>query len=799
MASFTAALKQWVIDTYQTKMGEDDNYVTDAEKAALHSHANKTELDQVSGINTGDQDLSGLVPNTRTVNSKPLSVNVTLDAADVGADPAGTAAGLVGALAIPDSADDVGAIPEPAVEGAPGDVLVTDGAGGRTWATPDAGGVTSVDGQTGDVSLSSTYEATARRVSNVLPGSTFQGAFDAGTTYAVGDVVAHDGGTYLARPLLGAQTWADTTRTNHNTNPTMRNDSRLGWTLGTNLTDSFPVADSVTLTATADKTVNQSLMQATTGTTSTDTQVWSAAFLVTVPSDAPNSVSVLAAIADSTGMVQRGTAVTIAPGESARVKVEGKTGRAGTTWVKAQLANGGTNPSGSVLQVSQTILEKSATIGSYFDGASTGVNRSLSYWTGTADNSTSVEVTSTPSRGATPTRGVPGVDLTGWAAVNLDGGATPRIPTETDVHMVGPARGPYGAIACDRVDRTTFISGDLNGAHALQYSRDDCETWATAHTFDDAIASGTILDNGEALVATRVTGAGNTDPWKLYLSTGFRADPTTATWALVHTGTTLQGAQPTRMSYSHHENVVVVGEYGPKIGTAGATDAARYVYLSRDYGQTWTLIYDLLDNPDLASTTGIHLHGVAYDPYWDRIWVTYGDAENGTVFSDDFGATWHTAHHSSYVSGQHQVVGILPMPKCVLFGSDGPPNGVSRIDRSQGKHDGEYTMTAAYQLDESSSITILCQSVWRARRLGDDAPGVLAFTAGETGPGPWRVLVTPDGYTWHEAWTDDTDTQANAPGTAFGPTSSGGIVLHTQDGRFSTNWTMWRGDMPGAY
>ena len=55
MASFTAALKQWVIDTYQTKMGADDNYVTDAEKAALHSHANKTALDAVSGTNTGDE------------------------------------------------------------------------------------------------------------------------------------------------------------------------------------------------------------------------------------------------------------------------------------------------------------------------------------------------------------------------------------------------------------------------------------------------------------------------------------------------------------------------------------------------------------------------------------------------------------------------------------------------------------------------------------------------------------------------------------------------------------------------
>ena len=39
----------------------DSNYVTDAEKAALHSHSNKEALDNVSGVNTGDQDLSGLV------------------------------------------------------------------------------------------------------------------------------------------------------------------------------------------------------------------------------------------------------------------------------------------------------------------------------------------------------------------------------------------------------------------------------------------------------------------------------------------------------------------------------------------------------------------------------------------------------------------------------------------------------------------------------------------------------------------------------------------------------------------
>lgn len=45
-------------------LGNDDNYVTDAEKAALHSHANKTALDNVSGVNTGDQDLSSYATTT---------------------------------------------------------------------------------------------------------------------------------------------------------------------------------------------------------------------------------------------------------------------------------------------------------------------------------------------------------------------------------------------------------------------------------------------------------------------------------------------------------------------------------------------------------------------------------------------------------------------------------------------------------------------------------------------------------------------------------------------------------------
>ena len=163
--------------TERTDSGGTVRYVSVPDSAAVVEYVDLPDVDPTTLVAWSPADpeaaylasLGTAVDDYLTANpvSAPVdSVNgqtgaVALDAADVGADPAGTAAGLVGALVIPDSADDVGAIPEPAVEGASGDVLVTDGAGGRTWATPDAGGVTSVDGQTGAVSLSSTYVAQA--------------------------------------------------------------------------------------------------------------------------------------------------------------------------------------------------------------------------------------------------------------------------------------------------------------------------------------------------------------------------------------------------------------------------------------------------------------------------------------------------------------------------------------------------------------------------------------------------------------------------------------------------------------
>ncbi len=64
-----------VLTTADIADSSDKRYVTDAQL---------TVIGNTSGTNSGDQDLSGYVPTTRTVNGQALSSNVTLTKSDVG-------------------------------------------------------------------------------------------------------------------------------------------------------------------------------------------------------------------------------------------------------------------------------------------------------------------------------------------------------------------------------------------------------------------------------------------------------------------------------------------------------------------------------------------------------------------------------------------------------------------------------------------------------------------------------------------------------------------------------------------
>ena len=64
------ALANGTRGAFAAPLGADDNYVTDAEKAALHAHSNKAALDLVSGENTGDQ----VLPTWSTISGKPAAI-----------------------------------------------------------------------------------------------------------------------------------------------------------------------------------------------------------------------------------------------------------------------------------------------------------------------------------------------------------------------------------------------------------------------------------------------------------------------------------------------------------------------------------------------------------------------------------------------------------------------------------------------------------------------------------------------------------------------------------------------------
>jgi len=73
--------KRYVTDANLTTIGNQSGTNTGDETTATIK--SKLGITTLSGSNTGDQDLSGLVPNTRTINTKALSSDVILTTADI--------------------------------------------------------------------------------------------------------------------------------------------------------------------------------------------------------------------------------------------------------------------------------------------------------------------------------------------------------------------------------------------------------------------------------------------------------------------------------------------------------------------------------------------------------------------------------------------------------------------------------------------------------------------------------------------------------------------------------------------
>jgi len=323
-------------------------------------------------------------------------------------------------------------------------------------------------------------------------------------------------------------------------------------------------------------------------------------------------------------------------------------------------------------------------------------------------------------------------------------------------------------------DRRTIYRG---GGSTLKTSTDDGATWttATAFIFTPYIVGVRDLSNGEVIVATAASGG---IPGSLYVSTGYGTPGVTWTKRL---DAGAGGVGPTSYfsgdwGMSAHENIVVVSEYGIQ---NPPTDSARFVYLSQDYGVTWTQIFDLGTSPTS------HIHAAFYDPWWKAIWVANGDSTNRAVrVSFDMGATWTIVDNPDNT----QVVGGIAMPECVLFGTDYQPDGIYRVARTPDRTG--LTLVSAYHLAGGATDRrrfIGGMPFWTGRQ-GD--PVLFPFITDVTWTDSGRLVATLDGYSFTQVWADTHTYEHAGLWKAMGPTLTGTYLGELEDDRGGVKSTL---------
>jgi hypothetical protein len=182
------------------------------------------------------------------------------------------------------------------------------------------------------------------------------------------------------------------------------------------------------------------------------------------------------------------------------------------------------------------------------------------------------------------------------------------------------------------------------------------------------------------------------------------------------------------------------------------------------------------------------VHGAAYDPYWDRLWVTWGDTQQNSktdvVYSDDHGATWTQvaaspvwAASGSAATNGLQCTTVLPRPDCIVFGSD-PAQGMWMLRRTGYRTYGAPTIVFMNATGSSStSISMHTSSV----RGVKGAPITHAWSSEKVPLQPGIAISWDEGFTWHNVWTYPFSTPSAGVGAIYGPTVNGTIIATCYD------------------
>lgn len=118
---------------------------------------------------------------------------------------------------------------------------------------------------------------------------------------------------------------------------------------------------------------------------------------------------------------------------------------------------------------------------------------------------------------------------------------------------------------------------------------------------------------------------------------------------------------------------------------------SRYAWVSLDAGDTWTVAYDSVARYGQATADQSHIHGVAYDQWVDRFYLSEGHTSiSGIYHSEDDGVTWG---RSPGMKLDPSPTTLTPTDHGMVCGSDHVDGGLYGVIRRDDPMDEELEWT----------------------------------------------------------------------------------------------------------
>lgn len=311
------------------------------------------------------------------------------------------------------------------------------------------------------------------------------------------------------------------------------------------------------------------------------------------------------------------------------------------------------------------------------------------------------------------------------------------------------------------VGQYVYVSGvdvTFNGSNII--------TAVTSTTFSFAKTASDVSSTGAA---------GLVDAWSLVLTCS-GAD----SWCDGRWGFNQRSVAP---SWSRRPGEIFIAEYGKHTNEVTPNQAAIRAWRSKDHGRTWAVAFNLRDQlPGLDAAT-IHMHGVAYDPWDDRVLVAHGDGGQGDggrcgiLWCDGESLdtpVWMAVPGSVTTSSFWQTTTLIPMETGILLMSDGGPYGVNRLARRG------YRRYGPLQAVAPLGNAIIGSNAWRNNGYDPGAPVLLSYIA-TANSGPPSMILTIDGENFVELVRDSSPISNGAPGytNPVGPDILGNLYWST--------------------